>query len=171
MLTPIYNSLAVFLKRQCTHVSELESSSQQRRLSGDGHLISQSVLPMYHSVNDRMAEVHSSPGSSSLTCSTNPSLPSYDVAETWPSHGQVPVAPLGYPIQIPYSCHPEGPVLSILSGGFFPITASGFQRYDRNVLLCVPYAFLYLFANSELSRPRVYQSSYEIKSLTTSFSS
>jgi hypothetical protein len=80
------------------------------------------------------------PDSLSPTCSTNPSLPSYVLGEKL--HGLVSPAPV-HPVQI--SSYHEEPVISngsLVSDGLFPITASEFQRYERNVSLCVSCFFL-----------------------------
>ena len=120
MLSPTCHTVHTFLKCQSTHVRKTDSESPSGWGERDNRLILKSVLPVH---SDRMVEVHSS------------SLPSYDPEDKSSSHSQVSSAAFG---QTP--SYQQGPIPSdgsLVSDGLFPVTASEFLRYDRNVLLCV----------------------------------
>jgi hypothetical protein len=131
------------------------------------------ILPIHHLSDDRTTEISSLSNVQSLTSSTNFLLPSHDTRGNTLLHDSLPPAVISHTFQIStsYGEHPvpSGPSLS--SNGIFPITASGFQRYERNVLLYVRASFLHSLVGNVRTRPRVSGPSFEIKSLTTSFPS
>jgi hypothetical protein len=95
------------------------------------------ILPVHHLSDGRITGISSLPNVQSLPASTNSLFPSHATRGNASLHDLLPPAASSHPFQISYREHPVPLDPSLSSAGIFPITASEFQRYERNVLLYV----------------------------------